>query len=159
VNDIHVVESAIMDQDAVISALGVSKPLHSDPDVILGIDNIIHAMKSKHISRLVYLSFIAAGDGIRDAGFLIRFIISRIVHQEIRDHQVKEQLIRNSGLNWSIIQPPKLSNGVAQGKYRTGESLKTGSILPTLSRADLAEFMLTVINNKNSYQKTIRIMN
>jgi putative NADH-flavin reductase len=159
VKDLDRVENAIANQDAVISALGVAKPLHSDPDVIQGIDNIINAMSNQHVNRLIYLSFIAAGDGIRDAGFLIRYIISRIVRQEIDDHRVKEQLIKNSNLNWSIIHPPKLSNGAAQGKYKTGEDLRARSILPILSRSDLAEFMLTVINNKNSYQKTIRIMN
>ncbi|MGE5107773.1 MAG: NAD(P)-dependent oxidoreductase [Sphingobacteriales bacterium] len=158
VKDYAVVENAIKEQDAVLSVLGVTKPLKKDPIVIEGIKNIIKAMEKQNVKRLVYLSFLAVGQGRKDAGFMIKNIISRIVHNEIEDHQVKEQLIKDSNLEWTIIHPPKLTNGIKKAVYRIGENIKSTSFLPTLSRADLAGFMIKQINDNSFLRKTVRIM-
>ncbi|HZI52721.1 MAG TPA: SDR family oxidoreductase [Chitinophagaceae bacterium] len=159
VKDYASVENAIKGHDAVLSALGVSKPLKNDPVVIEGVKNILLAMEKLNIMRFVYLSFLAVGQGRNDAGFLIKHVISRIVHNEIEDHQEKEALIKASNREWTIIHPPKLTNGVKKGVYRIGEDLKSTSFFPTLSRADLADFMIKQLNDNRFLRKTVRIMN
>ena len=159
VKDYASVENAIKGHDAVLSALGVSKPLKNDPVVIEGVKNILLAMEKLNIMRFVYLSFLAVGQGRNDAGFLIKHVISRIVHNEIEDHQEKEALIKASNREWTIIHPPKLTNGVKRGVYRIGEDLKSTSFFPTLSRADLADFMIKQLNDNRFLRKTVRIMN
>jgi putative NADH-flavin reductase len=158
VKDYTVVEKAIEGQDAVLSALGVSTPLHKDPVVVEGIKSILQAMEKLPVKRFIYLSFLAVGQGRKDAGFLIKHIISRVVHHEIEDHQEKEGFIKASHLDWTIIHPPKLTNGVKKGIYRTGESIQPGSFFPTLSRADLADFMIKQLNDNRFLRKTVRIM-
>ena len=159
VKDYSSVENAIKGHDVVLSALGVSKPLKKDPVVIEGVKNILQAMEKLNIKRIVYLSFLAVGQGRQDAGFLIKHIISRIVHNEIEDHQEKEVLIKASNLEWTIIHPPKLTNGVKRGSYRIGENIKSSSFLATLSRADVADFMIKQLNDNRFLRKTVRIMN
>jgi len=159
VKDYASVENAIEGHDAVLSALGVSKPLKKDPVVIEGIKNILQAMEKLNIKRFIYLSFLAVGQGRKDAGFLIKHVISRIVHNEIEDHEEKEALIKASNLEWTIIHPPKLTNGVKRGIYRIGENIKSTSFLATLSRAGLADFMMKQLNDNRFLRKTVRIMN
>lgn len=159
VKDPLVVDRAVQSQDVVVSALGVSKPLKKDPVVVEGIRNIVGAMEQRFVKRLIYLSFIAAGPGKKDAGFMIRNIVSRIVRNEIEDHIEKENIIKTSNLDWTIVHPPKLTNGRAKNKYRIGENIKTKSFLPSISRADVAGFMLSQLNDNSYLRKTVRILN
>ena len=158
VKDLAAVTSAIRDQDAVLSALGVSKPLKSDPVVIEGIRNIITALEHMNVKRFIYLSFMAVGEGRKDGGFLMKNIIARIVRHEIADHAEKEQLIKASQSEWTIVHAPKLTNGSKKGAYRTGETIKPKAFLPTLSRADLADFMLKQLTDRTFLFKTVRVM-
>lgn len=158
VKDYNTVENAIKNQEAVLSTLGVSKQLKNDPIVIEGIKNIIKAMEQVNVRRFIYLSFLAVGDGRKDAGFVIKNIISRIVHNEITDHEEKERLINSSSLEFTIVRPPKLTNGLKKGLYRSGEIIKAKSILPTMSRSDVADFMLKQLTDKTFLRKAVRIM-
>lgn len=158
VSEYKAVENAMQNQDAVLSTLGVSKQLKTDPLVIEGISNIIKAMELFGIRRFIYLSFLAVGKGRNDAGFIIKNIISRIVKEEIEDHTKKEILINSSSLDYTIVQPPKLTNGKKKNQYRSGEIIKANSILPSMSRADVADFMIKQLNDKTYFKKSVRIM-
>jgi putative NADH-flavin reductase len=158
VKDYFSVERAVKGQDAVCSALGVSKPLKKDPAVVDGVKNIIGAMVDNKVKRLVYLSTNAVGDSRRDAGFLIRHVIARIVHNEIIDHEQKEKLILSSSLDWTIVRAPALTKGPLTGVYRSGEAIKASALLPMMSRADVADFMLRQLTQDTFIRKTPRIL-
>jgi len=158
VKDYDTVKNAIHNQEAVLSTLGVSKQLNSDPLVIEGVKNIVKAMEILNTTRLIYLSFLAVGEGRNDAGFILKNIVSRIVKEEIEDHEEKERLISSSKLEYTIVKPPKLTNGIKKGVYRIGETIKAKSILPTMSRADVADFMLKQLTDTAFFRKAVRIM-
>jgi|SRR5687767_9754887 len=142
VADSTAVADAIQGRDAVISALGVSKPLTHDADVIAGIKNIIGAMEEHGVRRLIYLSFIGVRESRAAVGFVLRYIAPIPLRHEIADHEVKESLIRSSRLDWTIVRPPKLTNGPLTGDYRSGDDISTWKPVPLLSRSDLAHFVL-----------------
>lgn len=158
VKDYHDVEQAIKQHDAVISALGVSKPLKKDPVVIKGIMNITKAMRQGNINRIIYLSFIGVGESQKDAGFMIDKILSKVLKNEIEDHEEKENLVKNSGLEWTIVRPPKLTNGRLKGQIRSGDSIKSNSFFPMFSRADLANFMLCELADNKYLYKSVRVL-
>jgi putative NADH-flavin reductase len=158
VKDYIAVENALRNQNAVLSALGVSVKLKKDPVVVEGIKNIIQAMERLNVKRLIYLSFLAVGQGRKDAGVVIKNIVSRIVRNEIEDHAEKEHLITTSNLDWTIVSPPKLTNDKKKGAYRSGETIKPKSILPTMSRADVADFMIKQITDYTYLRKKARVM-
>jgi len=158
VKDYTTVERAMQGNDAVLSALGVSKPLKRDPIVVEGVRNIIRAMEGSSVRRLIYLSVLAVREGRARSGFLIRNVISRIVHNEIADHEEKEKLIASSRLEWTIVRPPKLTNGPRRGNYRFGEDVEPASILPMISRADVADFMLRLLKETAFVHKAPGIM-
>ena len=60
----------------------------------------------------------------------------------MRDKDRMEELIRASDVDWTIVRPPALTEGPRTGgAYRTGTDLKV-RITSSISRADMAEFLL-----------------
>lgn len=52
-----------------------------------------------------------------------------------------EDVLRDSGLDWTVVRPPRLTDKPATGHYRTavGQNVRRGALI---SRADVAGFML-----------------
>ncbi|UOK41848.1 MULTISPECIES: NAD(P)-dependent oxidoreductase [Flavobacterium] len=158
VTDVDAVEHSIENQDAVICALGAKTPFISDPALIAGINNIVNAMKSKAVKRFVYLSFIGVDDNKKGFGFLANYIMPLILEKATQDHKTKEKIIESSDLDWTIVRAPKLTNGKFTGEYRVGESILSNSLLFTISRKDLAQFMLSVAEQNQYIKQKPRIM-
>jgi putative NADH-flavin reductase len=62
------------------------------------------------------------------------------------DKLIGENLVRNSDLEWTIVQPAGLTNGQLTRRYRTGEHLHH-RMIATISRADLAHFLLSQLDD------------
>jgi uncharacterized protein YbjT (DUF2867 family) len=75
-------------------------------------------------------------------GVVLRYIAPIPLRHEIADHETKEALVRASGLDWTIVRPPKLTGGPCTGRYRSGENITTWKPLPLMSRANVAHFIL-----------------
>jgi putative NADH-flavin reductase len=159
VADRQAVERAIAGQDAVFSCLGGGVPLRHDAAVIAGVGHIVDAMRRTGPARLIYLSFLGVRDSRRQLGPLLGGIIAPLVlRHEVADHETKEGLITQSGLDWTIVRPPKLSNGAATGKFRHGNGIRAASLLPTLARADVAAFMLGQIGDATYSRKAVSLL-
>ena len=152
------VAAAVRGQDVVVSTLGVGKPLRHDQDVIDGVRNVIASMKEHGVRRLIYLSTIGIGDGREAAGFMIRYVARIPLRQEFADHEIKEALIRDSGLEWTIVRAPKLTNGVLTGRYRSGTGLKARSPQAMMSRADVAQFLVAQIDDRSYIRSAPRVL-
>jgi putative NADH-flavin reductase len=146
VTEISAVEAALSEQDAAISALGNATPFRRFPMLVEGIGNIVRMMEQRGPRRLIYLSF-ATGDGGRQLSRVARLIVPLLLRNELADHAAKEVIIRQSTLDWTIVRPTKMTNGRATGVYRRGGSIEPNSLLPLISRADVAEFMLAQLTD------------
>ena len=114
---------ALAGRDAAVSALGVGRPLRTDPEVVEGVRRIVAAMEAAGVGRLVYLSFVGVRDSRPRSGLVIRHVLSRVVRNEAADHERKEAIVRASGLDWTIVRPPLLTSGPADGGLRREERL------------------------------------
>jgi putative NADH-flavin reductase len=72
------------------------------------------------------------------------------------DMKLMENKLKSSNLNYTVVRAPKLTDGKKTGKYRevTQQPLRK---IPTISRADLADYMLKSINEPKSYQSIIEV--
>jgi uncharacterized protein YbjT (DUF2867 family) len=144
--DAAAVTKAVEGADAVIQSLGASH----GPQAILSGTTIfskatrilIDAMRATAVRRLVAVTGLGAGDSRGHGGFLYDALIFPLVLKRIYDDKdVQEQMIRASGLEWTIVRPGLLTSGPATGQARAlidpGE-WRAGSI----SRADVAEFLV-----------------
>jgi putative NADH-flavin reductase len=152
------VESAVKNQDAVLSALGASTPFKRDFTLIEGIENIVMAMINQHVKRFIYQSFLGVKENRNELGFLINKILPVFLKPVVADHELKEKSLINSGLEWTIVRCAMLTNGKHTGVYKAGEHVISSSIVPTISRADVADFMLRQLTASEFLNKKPRII-
>lgn len=135
---------AVRGQEAVISTLGQTRT--SSRDVLtVAARNLVPAMREAGVLRLVTL----VGAGVpdeRDEGSvgrtLMRGLMKLAARHVLEDAERHAEIVRGSELEWTLVRPPRLTDRSRQGGYRTGY-MKLGP-KDSISRADLAEFMLTL---------------
>jgi putative NADH-flavin reductase len=151
-------EKYLQNKDAVISAIGdnMDKPtrLYSG-----GNWNLLNAMKKFGVNRAFFIS--AAAIEISPAQSFIVKLATRLIVQNLfghgyADQRIMEKLIKQSDINWTIMRPPRLVNKPATGHYRFAINGFLKKCL-SISRADMAHFMIQNINNEATYKTTIEI--
>jgi putative NADH-flavin reductase len=149
--DAETIENAMQGQDAVFSALG-SKSLKKNPTLVQGVRTIVRAMEKQGVRRLIYQSSLGVGKSKKQVNFLVQYIVIPLVlRNAIADHTDKENIIKQSSLDWVIVRPAGLTNGPHTGSYRHGESIEFGA---KVSRADVADFMLKQVTSTDYLHKT-----
>lgn len=152
-------EDYLEDKDAVISALGtntVNKPtiLYSE-----GNKNLLKAMKKKSIRRVFFIS--ASAIEISPVlPFYVRFaekyIVQKILRHMYDDLRIMEKLIKDTDIDWTIMRPPRLTDKPVTGEYHFAINGFLKNCL-SISRADVAHFMINNITNQATYRTTIEI--
>jgi len=153
------VERALFGQDAVFCALGAATPLKRDQALVIGVDNIVRAMVRSGPRRLIYLSFLGVRGGRQQLSLLGRYLVAPLILRNVViDHEAKEKIITQSGLDWTIVRPPRLSNGPHTRNYRHGGNIRAVSVIPMISRADVADFMLRQLDDHAYLHKAPAVM-
>ena len=146
--DTTAVTRAIEGADAVVQSLGAGEK--AAPQVILAGTTIfsrttrilIDAMRATGVRRLVAVTGLGAGDSRGRGGFLYDALAFPLLLKRIYDDKdVQEQMIRASGLEWTIVRPGLLTNGPLTSQARAlsePADWRFGSV----SRADVAEFLV-----------------
>jgi putative NADH-flavin reductase len=72
------------------------------------------------------------------------------------DPALMEDILRDSGLDWTAVRPPRLTDIPATGTYRVayGHNLRGGW---SESRADVAQLMLRVLEQPKTIKRAIGI--
>jgi putative NADH-flavin reductase len=145
--DAESVSETVRGADAVLSAVGATR---SSPEAMLtrGMANVVAAMREHRVRRLIVLT----GAGVRfesDPYSLGRSImlglLGLLAPGALRDAQGGVEVIRASGLDWTVVRAPKLSDSPATGRVRVG-TLRLGP-RQSISRADVAAFMLAQLDD------------
>jgi putative NADH-flavin reductase len=150
------VAAAIQGHDAVLTALG-ARTLGPNDLLPKSSANIIAGMKRHGVRRLIVLG--AAG-AYRDAAkyatplrrFFLRLLKGTLLKYPFINSSIQQQQVEASGLDYTVVLPPRLTNSAAVGKYR----VELDGLPPhgnTLSRADLAEFMLKQLDDRTWIRK------
>jgi putative NADH-flavin reductase len=158
VTNYQLVEETTKGQDGVLSALGASSPFKFDQSVVDGVSNIIKAMETIGVSRFIYMSFVGVKECRNSAGFVIKYIAPKLLSTEIAGHEVRESLIKRSQLKWTIVRPPTLTNGKRTTQFRSGENIVSKGFTVSISRADVADFMLQQLTDNSFLRRAPRIM-
>ncbi len=138
------VRTTVKGHDAVILCVSSTslKGFKEKPDYFSeGTKYCIDAMQEFGVKRLVVLSAHGVGDSYHAASWFQRtFMIGMLIKYAFLDHDVQERLVRESGLDYVIARPTRLTNGKAKGRYtRTTELVR---VPESISRADLADFLV-----------------
>jgi putative NADH-flavin reductase len=129
---------ALPGTNVVISALGGAS---KGPTAVCaeGIRSAVTAMKAAGVARLIAVS--AHGVLETHDKSLYSLAVWENVAERMHDKEAMEALITASGLEWTIVRPPKLSDHRGIGKYRVGTDLRI-RLWSSIGRADLAAFLV-----------------
>jgi putative NADH-flavin reductase len=140
--DKNALEEAVKGQDAVCITIG-SKPTLKQVSVFSeGTINVIEAMKKHSRKVLLCVTGIGAGDSRGHGGFLYDKVFNPLLLGKMyADKDRQEEIVRNSGLEWTIVRPGFLTNGPRTGQYQVLSDM-SGVRAKKISRADVADFIL-----------------
>lgn len=140
----------IMGHDAVLSAFGppTLRQTTMRMDFAAG---LAFALKSTGVRRVLVVS---AAFLFRD-GFLPVVLGGTIFRNVVRDTEAMEKEIMLDGLDWTVVRPPRLTNG-SDTTYRIadGRSPKSGFLV---SRAAVAEFMVEEVAANHHVRQIVGI--
>jgi putative NADH-flavin reductase len=142
------VEAAMAGHHAVISALGHRRYWSLRRTHAEGTRNILLAMQRHGVRRLVCLTSLGIGDSAGRLGMPYNLlVIPLILPIYFWDKARQERVIAESEVEWIIVRPGSLNNGVKRERVNTGA--KVGSYLWTVrvSRANVADFMLNQLTS------------
>jgi putative NADH-flavin reductase len=163
-------ESAIEGADAILSGLGPRS--NSEAGVAWqGTRAIVQGMQATDVRRIVVVSAAPIGTVPSPGrpkppkynpgdGFFMRHLLSPLTKAALRKHYadlaLMEDILRDSGLDWTVVRPPRLTDKPLTGTYRTvyGQNLQGGLFI---SRADVAHCLLRVLEQPESIKQVIGI--
>lgn len=148
------IDAALDGIDVVVQTLGIgadelfkSVNLFSESTRIL-----IAAMQRRNVRRLIVVTGFGAGDSREAIGCLQRIPFRLFLGRAYDDKDVQERLIKESGLDWTIVRPGILTKGARTGRYRVlvePSQWRNGVI----SRADVADFIVRSIDDDGRAQQ------
>lgn len=150
------IAQALQKQDAVLCALGSGKVLFPNRLMERSLGHIVPAMERAGVKRLILMSSFGVGDTARDAPLLPRLMYATMLAAVFADKARGEEIVRASSLDWTIVYPTLLTDDAATGTYRAGERLELDG-LPSISRADVAHFMLAELANPSYVRRGVVI--
>jgi putative NADH-flavin reductase len=154
--DQQAVGKAISGQEAVISTIGAGSnrtTLRED-----GTRNIVHAMEGSAVRRFISLSSMGVGDSWGNLGLFTKYVVVSIfLRHAFADHKKQEAVIKRCSLDWIIVRPPHLKDGPRTGIYKHGIPPTDRSLKGTISRADVADFMLKQLADDTYLRKAVGI--
>ena len=138
IEDPQSLDTALKGQDAVVTAIN---------GALLGTSTeaIIQAMRRSGVRR-----FIAITPPKKKARSLIARLLERFAQSAVGEVSAIEWIMKKSGLKWTIVCPPELTNAPPTGHYTLTTEPKG-----ELSCADLADFMLDELSSTEHLGKVI----
>jgi putative NADH-flavin reductase len=144
--------------DAVISTLGVPFTRRPVDTYSIGISHIVAAMRRIGVRRLAVVSSTGAYHypGRRKTPFTLRMtepVIARTIGRTVYDDVRRmESIVRDSGLDWTIVRPSGLFDLSERTNYIAGEVDPVGAFT---ARVDLADYLLALVSDSTAIAKTV----
>jgi putative NADH-flavin reductase len=149
--DSAAVRQAVEGADVVLSALGAHS-LRQEDVLERAVPLIVTAMRQTGVKRIIVLGSAGAlDDSLKKQAAWRRWFVQKIVYNTFLKWPVASQraqwvTLSASGLDWTMVMPPMLTNGPPRGKYRVdGAALPRGGM--RIARADVADFMMQQIGD------------
>ncbi len=143
------VEQTVADNELVVSLFGHVK---GSPEWLQtnGTKNIVEAMQKHGVQRVISLS----GGGLpfkekdqpKLPDKLIRMLMKVAAPKILNDAISHAEVLRQSGLEWTIVRGPRLTNEPRKGTYRVGWVGVNAST--KIGRADLADFIVKLVEEE-----------
>lgn len=155
------VRQTVEGADVVLSALG-ARSWRNEYVLERAVPLIVTAMRQTGVSRIIVLGSAGArAESLDRQPALVRWLLRWVLYQGVLKWPSAAQraqwlTLSASGLDWTMVMPPMLTNGPARHKIRVdGEALPPGGM--RIARADVADFMMQQIGNDRWVGKGVYI--
>lgn len=147
-------EQILPGHDAVLSAFGPRLPIARTEENLLRdfASALAPAMSRAGVQRVIVESsaFLFKDSLLPPTYFLGRLLFPRVVADAGR----MEEIFRRSQLDWTLVRPPRLTNGRHSGDYRVREAhLPRFGV--SISRANVADCFLRLLDDPTSIGKIV----
>jgi len=122
--------------------------------------NIISEMKKLGIERLVcQIGAMAGGDTPNWSWFVRSFVRSyrKNFPAVNADRDAQEVAVKESGLDWTLVKPFRISKARGKGHVRAAQAVRIG-MFTSVRRSDLAEFLVNEFMAGRFHQQAIYVV-
>ncbi|PUA82279.1 NAD(P)-dependent oxidoreductase [Nocardioides currus] len=148
------VRSAVEGRDAVVVALGDGR---RGTVREAGTRAVVEAMQAGGVRRLVVQSTLGAGDSRANLDLVWKHLMfGLLLRKAYADHQRQEEVVRASGLDWTIVRPAAFTDGPRTGSYQRGFGPEAASTLK-ISRADVAHALLRELGEEAEVGRAVAV--
>jgi len=151
-------EQAIQGQDAIVSGFGPRVPVaKADANLLERFArSLTRAMPAAGVRRAVVESVAFL---FKDSVFPPAYLLGRLLFpRTVADAAAMERIFADTDLDWTMVRPPELTDRPYTGKYRVREEHLPRFGLK-ISRADVADLMITLAENGTSIRKVVGVAN
>lgn len=149
------IRASIAGKDAVISALGVRNlaptTLYSE-----GVMNMIQVMQVSNVRRILCISASGLDPGPLWERLIAKPILWFILRNMYTDLVHMETVLKMSGLDWTILRPPTLTNGPRTGGYHVAVNQHLTRNF-SISRADVADYIINHLSDRATYCSMVEL--
>ncbi|MGL5910777.1 MAG: NAD(P)-dependent oxidoreductase [Phycicoccus sp.] len=162
--DTAVLQRVVPGHDAVVVTLGISEPAWrvrmlgakgTAGDIrSRGTDAVLHSARAAGVSRVVVQSSYGVGPTRPQLGLVNRLVFAALLKPQIEDTERQEQVVRSSGLDWTLVQPVHLTDA-RDDTHTTSTDGRTRRI--TVSRRGVATVHADLVESGSHLRDTVSV--
>ena len=153
------VEASMKGVDVVVSVIGIRQ--FSGPITLLstGIRNVVNAMENKGIKRLITITGAGILQENEDELIMESLSFPPNLQNISMDHFRVLKILRNSSLDWTIVAPAFMNNGVRSNDYLTQADYYPKKAQNQVALQDVADFIVSELEKNDFVKKRVGIAN
>ena len=143
------VKDAVKGADLIVSSIGTGGIIQASvaTDVYsVTTRAILLAAENLKIDRLLFITSCGV-DYDEGGGWFYNYIIKKIIMNTYMDMMKMETIVEMSDLKWTIARPSRLVDGTSKDFFGKERKIQSGTF--SISRTDLAKFIIHEIENEN----------
>lgn len=121
---------------------------------------IVAQMRELGIRRLVCQTGAMAGNGVANWSWFVRRFVRRyrrIVPAIASDRDEQESVVQQSGLDWTVVRPFRISGGHGVGRVRVAPAIRINAFT-SVPRDDLAQFLVEEASAGRFHNQTVYVV-
>jgi uncharacterized protein YbjT (DUF2867 family) len=107
------------------------------------------------VKKLVVESAYGVGGSQRGVPRVIKAVFRFVLRDQMKDKELQESLVRESGLDWTIVRPVALTNRKPRGEVHAETGLKVRKA--TLPRRDLGRFLSRLVDGPRFLHRAVSV--
>lgn len=112
-------------------------------------------MRAAGIRRLVVQSTYGIGETYARLPLSLKAFFSLVIRPQVADHVRQEELVRGSGLDWTLVRPVVLHDGAVDAPAKVDLADQVASM--KVSRTQLAKVLAEAVGRDTWHEQTLSV--